>query len=316
MYVKLLFLVVWLWCGLPTLMSAATLSDKNAVYIPIMMDDITTMIGLMPSEVTYPANGSTINGTLHLKFSRATAVEKRFLKIFYANGKIERYNGWIGKNSFNMSFTLPKDGKYIDVELHSYILDKYFIKKYRLRQSIGVSEIISHVNNGYLDSSTLTLKWSSGYNVSKRYIKIGTAGYGGSNIFKGYVTGNTKSIYGLPRDGERVYVMFSSYIDGKWYHRYYRFYATDVKEQAKKFVLGYLLNNVTTMRKIASQRVIDKLKTKDTLVRQYFRNIKTYYKLLYFHDYTAMVIAEMNDGKELKFYFSWDGVRWILNSVI
>ena len=314
MYLKKLSIMLSIYYVMTVSTFGYSLSTDKAVYIPIVVDDITTMIGLMPAEVIYPANGSTINGALHMKFSKGSGVEKRLLKVYYANHTKQALSTWITSDSYSVS--LPKDGKYIDVELHSYIADKYFIKKYRFKQSVGVSEIISPVNTRYLESGTLTLKWSSGYNVSHRYIKIGTTGYGASDIFKGYVSGGTKRVYGLPRDGEKIYVIFSSYIDGKWYHRFYSFYATDVKNQAKKFVLGYLLNNTTTMRKMAPQRVIDKLKTKDTLVRRYFRNIKTYYKLLYFHDYKAMVIAEMNDGKELKFYFSWDGVRWILDSVI
>ena len=291
-----------------------TLFLEKELYVPIVMDDITMMISLRPSEVISPANGSTINGALSMKFSKGSGIEKRLLKVYYANHTRQALSTWITGNSYTIS--LPKDGKYVDVELRSYISNKYFIKKYRFKQSNNPSVIVSHPNRAYLDSSAITLRWSTGTNVTKRYIYVGTSRYGSSDVFKGYVTGNSKTIYNLPRNGETIYVLFGSMIDGKWNYRYYTYTATDVRRIAQSFVKAYLSNSTKNMRKIASQRVIDKLKTKHSTVRNYFSKIRTYHKLLYFHDYSALVIAKMSDNKELKFNFAWDGNRWILESVI
>jgi len=291
-----------------------TLSLEKELYVPVVMDDITIMIPLRPSELISPTNGSTINGNLSMKFSKGSGVEKRLLKVYYANHTRQAVSTWLTSDSYTVS--LPKDGKYVDVELRSYITDKYFIKKYRFKQSTNPSVIVSHPNRAYLDSSAITLKWSTGTNVTRRYMKIGTSGYGSSDVFKGNVTGNSKTIYNLPRNGETIYVLFLSMIDGTWNSRYYTYTATDVKYRARAFVEAYLANSTTNMRKIAPQRVIDRLKTKNTLVQSYFRKIQAYHKLLYFHNFSALVIAKMSDNKELKFNFAWDGNRWILEGVI
>lgn len=291
-----------------------TLSLEKELYVPVVMDDITIIIPLRPSEVVSPAHGSTINGALSMKFSEGSGVAKRLLKVYYANHTRQALSTWTTGNSYTIN--LPKDGKYVDVELYSYISNKYFIKKYRFKQSTNPSAIVSHPNRAHLDSSAITFRWSTGTNVSRRYMYVGTSGYGSSDVFKGYVTGNSKTIYNLPKNGETIYVLFLSMIDGKWNYKYYTYTATDVKRIAQEFVKAYLANSTVNMRKIAPQRVIDKLKTKNTLVKSYFSKIRTYHKLLYFHDYSALVIAKMSDNKELRFNFEWDGNRWILESVI
>jgi len=304
------FIVISTWLNA----SNYTLSLEKELYVPIVMDDITMMMSLRPSEVLSPTNGSTIKGNLSMKFSKGSGVEKRLLKVYYANHTKQAVSTWLTSDSYAVS--LPKDGKYVDVELRSYITDKYFIKKYRFKQSTNPSLIISHANGAYLDSSAITLRWSTGINVTKRYMYIGTSGHGSKDVFQGYLTGNSKTIYNLPKNGETIYVTFLSMIDGKWNYRYYTYTATDVKRIAQEFVKAYLANSATNMRKIAPQRVIDKLKTKHSTVRNYFSKIRTYYKLLYFHDYKAMVIGKTSDNKEIKFYFAWDGAQWVLESVI
>ncbi len=314
MYQKKLFLLLWVFVYMPISVFSNTLSTDKEFYTPIVMDDITIMIPLRPAELISPRNNAKINGRLTMKFTKGTGVEKRLLKVYYENGTRQAISTLLTSDTFSVN--LPKDGKYIDVTLRSYIADKYFIKKYRFRQSVGSSEVISPSQNAYLDNGMLNLRWSNGVNVSKRYIYVGTSGYIGGDIFKGYVSGNSKRFYGLPRNGEAIYVTIMSMISGKWYYQYYKYFATDVRKKAEKFVTAYLTNKTSTMRKITTQALINKLKTKNSLVRNYFSNIVSYHKLLYFHDYKAMVIGKMRDGKEITFYFSWDGTRWVLDSVV
>lgn len=297
-----------------------TLSSEKALYVPIMMDDITTMISLRPSELISPANGSTINGTLHMKFSKGSGVEKRLLKVYYANHTRQALSTWITSDSYSVS--LPKDGKYIDVELRSYIVDKYFIKKYSFKQSTDPSVIVSHPNRAYLDSGAITLRWSTGTNITQRYMKIGTSGYGSSDIYKGILSGNSKTFYNLPRNGETIYVMFGSMIDGKWIHRYYTYTATDVMRIATSFVQAYLARDNTKMKKIIYADSLQALKNIDAKVRNAFSKIvsSSYKKSIYFHGYKASVTvrSSVTSSKtvELKFIFSWVVNRWVLERVI
>jgi len=250
-----------------------------------------------------------------MKFSSGSGVEKRLLKVYYANHTREAVSRWLTSNSFAVG--LPKDGKYVDIELYSYIGDTYFVKKYRYLQSVDPSHMLSPSNGTTMDSGVVVFRWKIGLGVTEQYLYIGTSGYGSTDIYSGWVNGKTSlTLYNLPRNAESISVMLLSKINGKWQYRYYTYKATDVSERAQKFVQAYLANNTTNMRKIAPQRVIDKLKTKDALVKSYFRKIRTYHKLLYFHDYSALVIAKTSDNKEIRFNFGWDGNRWILESVI
>ena len=315
MYWKKIVGIALLWGLSMRTISAYTLSNEDAYYVPIMMDDIAIMIALKPVELISPKNGSQINGTLTMKFSKAKDVNKRFLKVYYANHTKQASNTWITSDSY--SVTLPRDGKYVDVELYSYIADKYFIKKYRFRQSVDSSYVVSPAQNSRLSSNILTLKWHKGVNVTKQYLCVGTTGYGSQNIYSGWVNGKTsKTLYGLPRDGEYVYIELSSKINGKWYYSHFRYRATDVSVMAKDFVSAYLTNNTSKMRTITTQEEINKLKTKDSTVKTYFRQITRYSKLLYFHDYQALVVATIKNGKKLNFSFSWNGNRWVLDEVI
>ena len=298
-------------------LGAYTLSSDDAYYVPIVMDDITFMIALQPAELISPKNGSKINGRLEMVFSKAQGAEKRLLKVYYANHSKQALSTWLTQDRDRYLLILPKDGKYVDVELYSYIGDKYFVKKYRFKQSVDISYVVYPAQGSRLTSNILTLKWHKGANATEQYLYVGTKGYGSSDIYSGWVNGKTsKTLYDLPRNGEYIFVTLLSKIDGKWHYSYFRYRATDVVELAKGFVAAYLANNTSKLRTITTQRELDKLKTKDNTVKTYFRRIKRYTKLLYFHDYKALVVATMSDGKELNFYFSWDGNRWILDGVL
>jgi len=295
--------------------SSYTLSTEDAYYVPIIMDDINVILALRPIELLSPRNGSQIDGRLTMTFSKANGIDKRLLKVYYANHTKQAVRKWLTGDTYTV--VLPKDGKYVDVELYSYIADKYFVKKYRFKQSVDKSYIISPSQNSRLISNILVLKWHKGANATEQYLYIGTKGYGSEDIYSGWVNDKTsKTFYGLPKNGEYIYITLLSKINGKWHYSYFRYRATDALVLAKDFVAAYLANNAFKMRTITTQREIDKLKTKDNTVKNYFRRIVRYSKLLYFHDYKALVIATVRDGKELNFYFSWNGNRWVLDGVI
>jgi len=70
------------------------------------------------------------------------------------------------------------------------------------------------------------------------------------------------------------------------------------------------------MQQITSKTMINKLKTEaDSKVKSYFKTIKSYHEMLYFHDLKAMLIV-VSQGEEIKFYFTWAGNRWILDRVL
>lgn len=88
----------------------------------------------------------------------------------------------------------------------------------------------------------------------------------------------------------------------------------NAKDIAKTFVKAYLADN-SMVEQITSKRMIEKLRGIDDDVKEYFRAITSYHEMMYFHDLKAMVIA-ISKGEEIKFYFSWNGKRWILDEVL
>lgn len=93
-------------------------------------------------------------------------------------------------------------------------------------------------------------------------------------------------------------------------------YIPNPKYLAKRFVKTYLENNIAIMQKITSKTMIAKLNSIDNKVRTHFITIIRYHEMYYFHNLKALVIGKIDSDTEIKFYFSWDGTRWIMNEVL
>jgi len=88
---------------------------------------------------------------------------------------------------------------------------------------------------------------------------------------------------------------------------------------ARDFVEAYLAEDNATMEQLISKKMIDKLRTIDVKVKQYFNLIVAYPSMNYFHDLKALVVGvaiENGEEIEIKFYFNWVGSHWVLLEVL
>jgi hypothetical protein len=67
-----------------------------------------------------------------------------------------------------------------------------------------------------LTGSTVTFSWTAGSQVTEYDLHVGTTGAGSDDIFGGIVSGETKSITGIPTTGGTLYVRLYSLIGGAW----------------------------------------------------------------------------------------------------
>jgi len=69
----------------------------------------------------------------------------------------------------------------------------------------------------------VTFSWTTGTLVTQYDLHVGTTGAGSSNIFGGTVSGQNKTVTGIPTTGETVYVRLYSFIDGAWQYLDYTY---------------------------------------------------------------------------------------------
>ena len=74
-----------------------------------------------------------------------------------------------------------------------------------------------------LTGSSATFTWTAGTQVTQYDLHIGTTGVGSSNIFAGTVTGQSKTITGIPTTGGTLNVRLYSLIAGAWQYNDYTY---------------------------------------------------------------------------------------------
>jgi len=85
------------------------------------------------------------------------------------------------------------------------------------------AKLTTPVSGSMLTSSTVTFTWSAGTGVTQYDLHIGTTGAGSSNIFGGTVTGQSKTVTGIPTTGATLNVRLYSLIAGAWQYVDYTF---------------------------------------------------------------------------------------------
>ena len=87
----------------------------------------------------------------------------------------------------------------------------------------------------------------------------------------------------------------------------------------QKFVKAYLGDDEGYITQVASQSLINLLKTKDEEVKEIFAQFTKYKELVYFHGLKALVhgIISTNQGEvSIKFYFDFSNEKWQMNRVL
>ena len=82
--------------------------------------------------------------------------------------------------------------------------------------SAAPATMTSPASGSTLTGSSTTFTWTMGSDVTEYDLHVGTTGAGSSNIFGGTVTGQTKTITGIPITGATLNVRLYSLISGAW----------------------------------------------------------------------------------------------------
>lgn len=279
----------------------------------------TKNVGEKAAEITTPYPHSQLpSTTATFKWTQGENIQNYYLYIFGAGRHI--FSNYVSATE-QVVHHLPRWGEDITARLYSITPDnRWLLKEYRYKAAkiVVPSKISSPTKGTLLDSASVKLIWSSGVDVSQRnlYIKNDKTG---QILFNQAVTGESQVVHDLPRDGESISVWLTSTIRGEKFEDIVYYKATDVQEMAKAFVEAYLGNDSGHMEMMTSKQMIEKLKGIDTKVRSYFGRIEGYYKMLYFQDRKALVIAvveEEGEKREIKFHFTWAGDYWILQRIL
>jgi hypothetical protein len=104
------------------------------------------------------------------------------------------------------------------VRLYSLINGAWQFNDYTYAEASSAvpAAITSPAGGSTLTGSTVVFSWTSGAGVTQYSLHVGTTGAGSTNIFGGTVTGQSKSVSGIPTTGGTLYVRLYSLIGGAW----------------------------------------------------------------------------------------------------
>jgi YVTN family beta-propeller protein len=207
-----------------------------------------------PSAITSPANGSTLPGaSVTFAWNGGNGVTERYLSIGTTPGRGDLYTAYQG-SATSRTVTLPADGRAIYVQLSSWMNGAWQTKSYSYTAASAggggdtgggdtgggdtggggtggggtapSSSIYMPVNGSTLSSTTVQFNWTAGTGVKERYLTVGTTATG-SDIYAGYQGAATsRTVSGLPANGQAVYVQLWSWINGAWQIERYSYTAT------------------------------------------------------------------------------------------
>ena len=172
-----------------------------------------------PSTMTSPASGSTLtSSTVTFSWTAGSQVSQYDLHVGTTGaGSSNIFGGAVTGQSKSVT-GIPTTGGTLNVRLYSLIAGAWQYNDYTYTEEspAAPSAITAPVPGSTLTSSTVVFSWSAGSQVAQNLLHVGTTGAGSSNIFGGAVTGQSKSVTGIPTTGGTLYVRLYSQVNGAW----------------------------------------------------------------------------------------------------
>jgi hypothetical protein len=175
------------------------------------------------SEITSPADGSTLTGSLILQWSVGSVVAERYLMVGTAPGASDIYGGYQGTALSRTISNLPAQAS-VYVTLSSWVNGGWEPSSRTYSTMAGepapssepASVLTSPAGSFTLGGPSETFAWTAGAGVTERYLMVGTTS-GGSQIYAGYQgAALSRVVPAMPAAGTRIYVRLMSYVDGAW----------------------------------------------------------------------------------------------------
>jgi hypothetical protein len=185
-----------------------------------------TELETQPAAITSPASGTTLTGpAAAFSWNAGAGVTEYDLHVGTTGaGSYNVFGGAVTGQSKSVS-GIPTTGATLYVRLYSLINGAWQHNDYTYTEAkpAASSTITSPASGSTLTSSTVTFSWTAGLQVTQNLLHVGTTGAGSSNIFGGAVTGQSKSVSGIPTTGGTLYVRLYSQIPGAWQYNDYTY---------------------------------------------------------------------------------------------
>jgi len=179
-----------------------------------------------PATMTTPVAGSTLTGsTVVFSWTTGSQVTEYDLHIGTTGvGSSNLYADTVTGQSQSVT-GIPTTGGTLYVRLYSLIAGAWQSSDYTYTEYTApvLAAITSPAPGSTLAGTSATFSWTTGTLVTQYDLHVGTTGAGSSNIFGGTVTGQTRTITGIPTAGATLYVRLYSFISGAWQYSDYTY---------------------------------------------------------------------------------------------
>jgi exo-beta-1,3-glucanase (GH17 family) len=170
-------------------------------------------------ELISPAPGSTLSSsTVVFQWTGGSGVSGFWLYVGTSVGNYDLVNADVGSALSTTASGLPTDGRPLYVRLHSMIagswqFNDYVVTAWTVTQ---LAELVSPAPGSTLVSSTVTLQWTGGTNVSQYWLYVGSSPATFDLVNRDMGTALSVTASGLPTDGRTIYVRLFSWVGSGW----------------------------------------------------------------------------------------------------
>lgn len=172
------------------------------------------------ATMTSPTPGSTFSSsTVTFNWSTGSGVTEYFLYVGTAFGGNDIYGWSLAMGRSATVSGIPTDGRTIYVRLWSKLGGTWDFVDYQytaFRGGSTLAQMISPTPGSTFNSSTVTFSWTSGSYVSQYWLYLGTTPGGYELYSQSQGMNRSKTIYGLPVNGQPIYVTLWSYTSSGW----------------------------------------------------------------------------------------------------
>jgi probable HAF family extracellular repeat protein len=198
---------------------AADINDAGAILAIGASDDawhgylLTAASG---GEMVSPSDGAELPGaTASFAWTAGAGVSEFHLYVGSTLGGYDLYEGAQGTALTRTVSGIPTDGRTVYVRLWSKVGSRFVTRDYAYKAKVPTAaELTAPADSSTLPSSSVTFEWDTGVGVTDYYLYVGTT-IGGYDIYQGSQgTSRSRTVSGIPTDGQRVHVTLWSRING------------------------------------------------------------------------------------------------------
>jgi hypothetical protein len=175
----------------------------------------------LPAAMISPVPGSTLASSAPVfSWTAGVQVTEYCLAMRTAGSYWWNLSTYCGTAQSQTVSWIPSTGGTINVWLGSLINGVWQSNTYNYTEP-SFANMSSPVPYTNLTGPTVLFSWTAGLLAEQYSLDVGTTGAGSRDIFGGLVSGLSKSVTGIPANGELVYVRLSTLVNGVWNYNDY-----------------------------------------------------------------------------------------------